>query len=219
MGTDESKEYNPLDYDNLTKNCVQELMNRGPYSLELPETFTGSGVYALFYKGSSLLYRPIRSEAAKWPIYVGKAVPPGARKGAKTAGPSRALVQRLREHRESIEATSNLRSRDFQCRYLVVTPLWITMAERFLIENFQPLWNVCIEGFGLHDPGSGRYQGQRSWWDVLHPGRSWAERLRETRTGEQAEVRVKSFLKDHKPGSVLPALQDDAALYMQDDED
>ena len=216
MATDE---YNPLDYSNLTKNCVQELMNRGPYSLELPEPFTGSGVYALFYTGNLALYRPIRSLDATWPIYVGKAVPPGARKGAKFSAPSRALFQRLREHRESIEAAENLSLDDFVCRYLAVTPLWITMAERFLIENFQPVWNVCIEGFGLHDPGSGRYQGQRSWWDVLHPGRPWAKRLKETRTRAEADKRVREFLRNHKPGTPMPALNADPSLFMEDDED
>jgi hypothetical protein len=214
-----TEEYNPLDYANLTKNCVRELMTRGPYSLEFTEPFVGSGVYALFYTGSLALYRPIRSPDAKWPIYVGKAVPPGARKGAKSTTPHRALFQRLREHRESIESASNLSPDDFLCRYLAVTPLWITMAERFLIENFQPIWNVSIEGFGLHDPGSGRYEGQRSWWDILHPGRTWSRRLKETRTVAEAEKRAKDFLKNHKPGSNMPALNADPARFMEDDDD
>jgi hypothetical protein len=33
-----------------------------------------------------------------------------------------------------------------------------------------------IDGFGNHDPGSGRYKGVRPRWDVLHPGRSWADK-------------------------------------------
>ena len=214
----DTNEYNPLDYANLTKNCVQELMTRGPYPLEFPEFFPGAGVYALFYTGNLSFYKPIRSPHAKWPIYVGKAVPAGARKGAKSIGPARALFQRLREHRDSIEDASNLRVDDFVCRYLVVTPLWITMAERFLIENFQPAWNVCLEGFGLHDPGSGRYQGQRSWWDILHPGRSWAGRLRETRTKRQAEEKVRGFLEEHNPNVRMPALEADPSAYMEDDE-
>ena len=182
-------------------------MTRGPYSLELAEPFVGSGVYALFYTGSLAMYRSIRSPDASWPIYVGKAVPPGARKGAKSMTPHRALFQRLREHRESIDAASNLSSDDFLCRYLAVTPLWITMAERFLIENFQPIWNVSIEGFGLHDPGSGRYAGQRSWWDILHPGRAWSLRLKETRTVADAEKRAEAFLVNHNPGHPMPPLQ------------
>jgi hypothetical protein len=150
---------------------------------------------------------------------VGKAVPSGARKGAKSSDPSKALYLRLRQHRDSIEAAENLRPEDFLCRYLAVTPLWITMAERLLIEDFQPLWNVCIEGFGLHDPGKGRYQGQRSWWDILHPGRTWATRLQETRGKAEARKRVKDFLKDHKPGTPLPPLRQDPSRFMQDDED
>jgi len=221
MATDE---YNPLDYANLTKNCVQELMTRGPYELALSEPFTGSGVYALFYTGNLSIYRAIRSPDATWPIYVGKAVPPGARKGAasqnaRARGPSKSLYKRLREHKKSIEAADDLDSRDFLCRYLVVTPLWITMAERLLIERFQPAWNVCIEGFGLHHTGKGRYEGQRSWWDVLHPGRAWAEQLQETRTRAEAWRRITDFLKIRRPGRSLPALPADASLYMEDDDD
>jgi hypothetical protein len=211
-------EYNPLDYSNLTRNCVEELLRRGPYTLALDEGFTGAGVYALFYKGKLDIYAPIRSPKAEWPIYVGKAVPPGARKGARSSGPSRALYSRLRQHRESIAASDNLEARDFLCRYLVVTPLWITMAERFLIEHYQPVWNVCLEGFGIHDPGKGRHKGERSWWDVLHPGRSWASRLVSTRKRNEAKRRVQGFLRSRRPGARLPPLGADADLFMEDDE-
>lgn len=43
--------------------------------------------------------------------------------------------------------------------------------------RFAPIWNRTLDGFGNHDPGKGRRAGQRPSWDVLHPGRSWAERL------------------------------------------
>jgi hypothetical protein len=76
----------------------------------------------------------------------------------------------------------------------VVTPLWITMAERFLIEHYRPLWNVLLDGFGNHDPGKGRAEGEISWWDALHPGRPWAARLHQTRTQAEAEERVRQFL-------------------------
>ena len=49
-------------------------------------------------------------------------------------------------------------------------------VEASLIRKFQPLWNSIIDGFGNHDPGKGRYNQAKSGWDVLHPGRSWAER-------------------------------------------
>jgi hypothetical protein len=105
------------------------------------------------------------------------------------------LHSRLEEHTRSIQATSNLRIEDFLCRFLVVTLLWITMAERFLIEHYQPIWNVCLDGFGIHDPGSGRYQGEISWWDALHPGRSWAVRVRQTRTAAAAELHLQSCMQ------------------------
>jgi hypothetical protein len=212
------EEYNPLDYENLTKHCVQELMSRGPFKLPLEDNFTGAGVYALFYRGSFHPYRSIRSLDAKWPIYVGKAVPPGARKGARHAGKSPDLWKRLREHVDSIRAAENLRIKDFLCRYLVVTPLWITMAERFLIEHYQPVWNICIEGFGVHNPGSGRHAGELSWWDTLHPGRPWATRLQQTRTKAQAEQRLKEFLSTYRSGKPTTPLSNEVIEKALEDE-
>jgi hypothetical protein len=191
-------EYNPLDYGNLTRNCVDELMKRGPFALPPFESFPGAGVYALFYKGPLSLYAPIVSPDVKTPIYVGKAIPPGGRKGGGAQSSSASpLFNRLREHAASIEAT-DLGLDSFVCRYLVVTPLWITMAERFLIEHYQPLWNVALDGFGLHDPGSGRHQGEIPWWDALHSGRAWATKLRQTRTRAQAEAVVEGFFESQR---------------------
>lgn len=194
--TDPNAEYNPLDYDNLTKNLVDELMRRPPHALPLPAEFNGAGVYALFYDGSFSPYKSLRSAKADRPIYVGKAVPEGARKGRPTddRAVGKALYKRIAEHVSSIVATENLSLKDFQCRYLVVTPLWITMAERFLIENYRPLWNVCVEGFGIHDPGSGRYEGEISWWDALHPGRPFAKKQKQTKTAAVVEKKVREFL-------------------------
>jgi hypothetical protein len=199
-------EYNPLDYSNLTRNCVEELMRRGPFKIPLDHDFVGAGVYALFYKGNEKLYSKIRSNDASWPIYVGKAVPPGGRKGGAGTGAFRALLARVTEHTKSIEASLNLNVDDFTCRYLVVTPLWITMAERFLIEHYRPVWNVCMEGFGNHDPGSGRHQGEITWWDTLHPGRPWAQKLRQTRTIKDAQDRLNAFLKVYKKVPLQAAL-------------
>ncbi len=41
-----------------------------------------------------------------------------------------------------------------------------------------PIWNTLIDGFGNHDPGQGRRNQAKSRWDVLHPGRAWADNLR-----------------------------------------
>lgn len=184
----EFAEYNPLDYENLTRNCVLELMQRGPFNLPLERRFQGAGVYALFYVGNFEPYRRVVSLDAQYPIYVGKADPPGSRRGAtiEVQQASATLYNRIGQHVRSIREAENLRLEDFICRFLVVTPLWVTMAERFLIQHYRPLWNLCLDGFGNHDPGSGRHQGEISWWDALHPGRSWAGRLQQTRTFELA---------------------------------
>jgi len=47
-----------------------------------------------------------------------------------------------------------------------------------MIRKYNPLWNSHIDGFGNHDPGKGRYEQAKSEWDVLHPGRVWADRLK-----------------------------------------
>jgi hypothetical protein len=184
--------YDPLDYQNLTVNLVRELMSRGPYTLPLAEPVKGPGVYALFYNGDFEPYAEVCSPDATRPIYVGKAVLPGARKGGGVPAGA-PLLGRIKEHVQSIQAAKNLKLAHFSCRYLVVVPLWITMAERFLLEHYRPLWNVCIEGFGLHDPGKGRRQGENSWWDSLHPGRHWAALQRQTRTHKQSLERLKSY--------------------------
>jgi Eco29kI-like restriction endonuclease len=185
-------EYNPLDYRNLTVNLVRELLSRPAGRLPPDKAFPGAGVYAIFYHGRFAPYQSITESELQQPIYVGKAIPSGGRKGSASGSlaAGQPLYHRLRQHASSIDAAKNIELRDFSCRYLVVTPLWITMAERFLIENFQPVWNVCIEGFGIHDPGSGRYEGEVSWWDALHPGRSWANKVRQTRTQADAERRL-----------------------------
>jgi len=210
-------EYNPLDYANLTRNCVEELMRQAPLNLPLDQRFEGAGVYALFFRGSSGIYAEFRSEELKRPIYVGKAVPKGGRKGASSPAGSRSLFRRLSEHTHSISLANNLHIEDFVVRYLVVTPLWITMAERFLIEHYKPVWNVCIEGFGNHAAGAGRYEGEVSWWDTLHPGRGWAQKLRQTRTTMAAEDMLGTFLSSYlrHPGGDLLArtAADDSLSY------
>ncbi len=199
-------EYNPLDYPNLTKSCVEELLRRPLHPLPLKKSFTGAGIYALFYKGTFNPYQHqrIRSDDATRPIYVGKAVPAGARKGLAKQTSGKTLFNRIQQHTKSIEATATLETSDFMCRYLVVTPLWITMAERFLLEHYQPIWNVILDGFGNHDPGKGRYKGEITWWDALHPGRSWAAKLEQTRNAMAAENRLREFLEGKRPAEIPP---------------
>ncbi|RKH78641.1 Eco29kI family restriction endonuclease, partial [Corallococcus praedator] len=133
---------------------------------------------------------------------VGKAIPPGGRKGVNPLGsvPGRFLHGRLREHAESIAAARNLDLADFQCRYLSVDDIWIPLGETLLIAKFRPVWNLVLDGFGNHDPGSGRYGGLMPLWDVLHPGRAWATRCQpRPETAETLARRVTEFLRGNVP--------------------
>jgi len=178
-----SEPYNPLDKINLARSIEAELLSRPVKPLAQAEAFEGAGVYVLYYRGSFGDYAPIAAaNSKKWarPIYVGKAIPKGGRKGGFSGDRGNvgfSLSTRLKKHAESIRATSNLNIDDFVFRHLVLDDIWIPLGENILIETFKPLWNVAIEGFGINDPGAGRIKQKKSPWDVLHPGRGYAERL------------------------------------------
>jgi len=160
---------------------AEALLSRPVEQLPIREEFIGAGVYVIYYIGQYPAYERIayqnRGNKFAWPIYVGKAVPPGSRTGALCSGKVRkALYKRLIEHATSIEQAKNLETKDFFCRYLVTEDIWIPLAESLLIQRFSPIWNKIITGFGIHTPGENRPQ-QRSRWDVLHPGRTFAENL------------------------------------------
>jgi hypothetical protein len=171
--------FNPLDKRNLGKSVVDALLEVPAMELEEVGDFKGAGIYAIYYRGAFEPYQVLGSlnaARAEYPIYVGKAVPKGGRKGAMLdASPeSTALSSRLKEHKNSILAASSLDIRDFQYRCLVVDDIWITLGETLVIQRFLPLWNHVVEGFGNHDPGAGRHAGKRPLWDEIHPGRTWA---------------------------------------------
>jgi hypothetical protein len=173
--------YNPLDKRNLGESVAEALLSQPVSELPPPKRFWGAGVYAIYYKGDFPAYDFVASanqnDAWALPIYVGKAVPKGARKGAfgLDLKPGAALYNRLRQHSLSIKATA-LNPAHFFCRYLVVEDIWIPLGESLLISKFRPLWNVVVEGFGNHTPGKGRFEGMRSPWDMIHPGRGWAQK-------------------------------------------
>jgi Eco29kI restriction endonuclease len=69
-----------------------------------------------------------------------------------------------------------------------------------VIARFKPVWNLALVGFGNHDPGANRYSDQRPVWDVLHPGRAWAERCAaRVETPEGLATRVEEFLLKNPP--------------------
>ncbi len=189
--------YDPLDYQNLAKSVVNALLEKEPEPLSSKKSgpFQGAGVYALYYSGDFNAYRKISGKEV--PIYVGKAIPSGGRKGGKEIVPStgRELFNRLKYHEKSVDQANNLRIQDFTSRHLVVLPVWITLAEQFLINHYQPVWNVILDGFGNHPPGKGRGAMRRPRWDIVHPGRPWAMDLVAEENAENLIKSVKDFLE------------------------
>ena len=154
------KPFNPLDKRNLGESVADALLQTEASPLP-PEPFIGAGVYVIYYIGSFSAYGQLsavnRDGQFRCPIYVGKAVPAGARKGGLglDVAHGQALYKRLPEHAESIKAVQNIDIFDFYCRFLVVDDIWIPLAESMLIERFKPVWNRVLDGFGNHDPGKG----------------------------------------------------------------
>ena len=169
----------------LVKDAVRFFSGTPVRELPPSESFQGTGVYALYYtgrKGIYAKYGELNRLAYSHPIYVGKAVPKGwrqARTADAQAPNSRELVSRLRQHSRSIESGSNIELPDFMCRFMIFEDAGSDMIgtiEAALIKLHRPLWNSALDGFGNHDPGSGRYNQAKSDWDVVHVGREWATR-------------------------------------------
>jgi len=191
-------EYDPLDYTNIGKSVVRALLQKEPQALTRNLEIEGAGIYALYYTGRSALYRLIADPPHRVPIYVGKAIYSGRRKGAVAAvhgGRSQPLAKRLGEHIWSITKARNLSVGDFSYKMLVLKQVWIPLAERILIETFRPVWNAVVDGFGNHPPGGGRTKMRRPKWDTLHPGRPWARALRREHTADEIGRAVEQHLE------------------------
>lgn len=167
----------------LVKDAVRFFNGTPVHALPPPETFLGTGIYALYYTGKNPLYTKyseLNRLAYSAAIYVGKAVPKGWRQSRSIHDPlkqSDELCHRLREHSRSIDVASGLSPKDFMCRFVIFEDAGSDMIgtiEAALIRLNRPLWNSSLDGFGNHDPGKGRYEQARSDWDVIHPGRQWA---------------------------------------------
>lgn len=192
-------------FEEIIKDTIRFFNGTPVVTLPPPENFVGTGVYALYYIGKSELYTPLYETNRiefKQPIYVGKAVPSGWRQNRSTGTmSSHELYWRLLEHTESISAAKNLNVKDFLCRFIILEGAasdMIGTVEAALIRYYTPVWNSCIDGFGNHDPGSGRYNQARSDWDVLHPGREWADKcVGECRTLEAVARILQNFWEGH----------------------
>lgn len=217
--------YNPLDRINLGRSVAEALLSQPATPLSESSSLIGAGIYAIYYAGNFEPYRPLAAAnnkgIFKQPIYVGKAVPKGARKGGLSfdASKGRALRDRLRQHASSIAEVSNLELSDFFFRSIVVDDIWIPLGENVLIEEFQPVWNLVIDGFGNKDPGNRRATQLRSLWDTLHPGRFFAEKLADNHI---EPITLEAKLAEYFAGKPVPLIPVEAAVdvgFAEDDEE
>jgi hypothetical protein len=199
---EDANPYNPLSKRNLAASIVTKLLHQEPQEFPAP-SFPGAGLYLLYYAGSFEAYHKISEPNLKGkfrqPIYVGKATPKGGRKGLEgfDVPHGQALCRRLKEHSDSIAFADNLELKDFRCRWLVVDEVFIPLGESLLISHYRPLWNAVVDGFGNHDPGSGREKGKKPMWDVLHPGRPWADKLKAACTVKEVSASISDFLASY----------------------
>lgn len=107
--------FNPLDKKNLGNSVADALLSRQRSPIPPKERFVGAGVYAIYYAGPFEPYRRLaeanrREGSIDRPIYVGKAIPIGGRKGGLgfDANPGTVLFDRLAEHAQSIRSASKL---------------------------------------------------------------------------------------------------------------
>lgn len=172
-------------FDEIIKDTIRFFNGTPVVKLPPPVKFHGTGVYAIYFIGKDNLYADLASKNRiefSMPIYVGKAVPRGwrqARNETQSNSKTFELNGRLNEHARSIEQAENLSIEDFHCRFMILEDAassLISTVEAALIRHYKPIWNTQIDGFGNHDPGKGRYNQAKSEWDVLHPGRPWAEK-------------------------------------------
>lgn len=192
----------------LLKDAIRFFNGTPVHSLPLSQNFKGAGVYALYYTGHQPLYKEfstINRLAYNQPIYVGKAVPKGWRQSRISEHETRAgseLFRRISEHSGNIIKANNLDLKDFSCRFIIFETTgadMISTVEAALIKLHKPLWNTVVDGFGNHTPGAGRFAQAKSDWDVIHPGREWAEKC----TGKHSEstsieVRIQQYFSGLK---------------------
>jgi len=179
-----NKPYNPLAKGNLAESIARSILDSEVKPLEDTSRLVGAGVYVIYYSGKLEIYSPVAAKNAGnvfgQPIYIGKAIPKGGRKGAlseDSAAKGSALRDRLGQHLASVSEGQGLKAKDFHYRCLVVDDIWIPLGENMLVERFKPVWNLVIDGFGNKDPGRRRADQYRSPWDVIHPGRSFTHKL------------------------------------------
>lgn len=179
-----TRPYNPLEKAHLAESIVGAILRSEVKPLSKTSHLVGAGVYVIYYVGSLPMYAPIAARNLggefKQPLYIGKAIPKGGRKGGVSedaAAKGTALRDRLGQHLASVSDGRGLRPQDFFYQALMVDDIWIPLGENMLIEHFKPVWNLVIDGFGNKDPGTRRKDQYTSPWDVIHPGRKFTAKL------------------------------------------
>lgn len=195
----------------LVKDAIRFFNGTPVHTLPPPESFLGTGVYAIYYTGKNPAYKKyaqLNRLSYSYPIYVGKAVPKGwrqARVSDNQLSQSKELISRLREHGRSISIAQGLELQDFMCRFVIFEDAGsdlIGVIEAALIKLSMPLWNTAVDGFGIYCHRSKRYEQKKSDWDVIHPGRAWAEKCNGAHAEKSAILsRIKNHFKniEHEP--------------------
>lgn len=170
--------------------------------------FFGSGVYAVYYHGSSeTAYLPL--SGTETPIYVGKA-DPESRHAETAEAQGQAVFRRLKEHAKNIKKTT-LNLDDFRFRYAAIQTGMQAAVEEFMIHLFRPIWNkemkICF-GIGKHGDNATTRANKRSPWDTMHPGREWAvDTIDDQMKRCEIEARITAHFAAH------PVIPDRDALY------
>ena len=124
-------------------------------------------------------------------------------------------MERLSQHGNSINKVDNLAIADFSCRFMIfdgTSSDMIGTLEAAVIKWKKPLWNSYLDGFGNHDPGKGRYEQSKSDWDVVHPGRTWANKCHgKTPTRESLLAGIEAFLSRVGQSNRFPLDSNEAA--------
>ncbi len=156
--------------------------------------FYGSGVYAIYYHGTTeKAYLPL--SRAETPIYVGKTDPRNPQ--AETVEEQgQSLYTRLKEHAKSM-ANASLPLVDFHYRAAPIQTGMQAAVEDFMIRLFLPIWNkeikICF-GIGKHGDSAKTRANKRSPWDTMHPGRKWAA---STKSDQMSRNEIETRIANH----------------------
>jgi predicted DNA-binding transcriptional regulator AlpA len=165
--------FDPSNPSYMGRFAAVALLVQPRHPLAEVEKFYGSGVYAIYYKGSFRAYELISS--TETPLYAGKSDPKD-KNATNPTDQGDKLWGRINEHRKSIKAVSGqggIDLEDFEVRYLVTASGFEVNAENLLIDYFKPIWNketkICF-GIGKHGDDANTRKNKKSPWDTLHPG-------------------------------------------------